>query len=202
MSNIRSFADFPEDSNDRSYRFAGGHNSAIGLEEGHKIHLYEEGFTVNDGPFRSLSNPENVLFLSSVRNGIAPPELQCQGKDIPISFIDESHKHYDPPRSQSCIPTPSTRAHATPLDISLNTDSGNTTTIHLKLFDNRRINLTVSTETTLGELRSFISRQSGVPQSRFRILHGFPPCDISGKDMETLHDTDLLGCAMTQQLIS
>lgn len=205
MSNIRSFGDFFEDRNNQPFSFAGGHKSAIGVEDGgHTVHLYEGGFTVNDGPFRSLEDPRNALFLSSVKSGIAPPELQDQGKEVRVFFIDESHKKYEAPKSRA-TPTESRKSAQSTnevLEVAWDTNSGSSTTLRLKLHNNTRINLTVSQETTLGEIRSFIANQSGIPECAFRILSGFPPREVKGNDTDTLRTADLLGCALIQKAVS
>ncbi|ORM40246.1 NSFL1 cofactor p47 [Babesia sp. Xinjiang] len=201
MSNIRSFGDLT-DNGDQPYSFAGGHNSAIGIEEGHTVHLYAGGFTVDDGPFRSLDKPENALFLSAVKNGVAPPELQDQGKEVRVYFIDDSHRQYDHPLTEPTVKSNSTRSGATSgvENISIDSNSGDTTTLRVKLYDNRQINLTVSRNITIGELRSIMADTSGLLPSSFRVMYGFPPREVNGKDSETLNDNDLLGCAVFQHL--
>ncbi|GFE53988.1 UBX domain-containing protein [Babesia ovis] len=204
MSNIRSFGDFADGGSSQPYTFAGGHNSAIGLEEGHTVHLYSGGFTVDDGPFRPLDQPENALFLSAVKNGVAPPEFQNEGKDVRVYFIDDSHRKYEPPTSDSSSTSASnkTTSKSEVENISIASGFGSTTTLRIKLHDNRQINLTVPTSATLGELRSLMAEKSGLSPSSFRILYGFPPREMKGDDSETLNDNDLSGCAIIQHLIN
>ncbi|GBE62389.1 UBX domain-containing protein [Babesia ovata] len=203
MSNIKSFGDYVEDRAEQSYSYAGGRNSALGVEEdGHTVHLYSGGFTVDDGPFRSLSEPENALFLSAVRNGVAPPEFQEHGKDVHVYLIDESHRTYSPPQSQSNLSTTKTTGAALPVqEICIGTNAGNVTTLRVKLFDHRQINLKVSPDITIGELRSIMSDKSGLSSSSFRLMYGFPPRELIANDSDTLKEKDLLGCAIFQHMI-
>ncbi|GIX65493.1 UBX domain-containing protein [Babesia caballi] len=202
MSNIRSFGDFPEEPGDRPFSFAGGQNSAIGIEKGHIVHLYSGGFTVDDGPFRSLDDPENALFLSSVKHGVAPPEFQASGDNVRVYFIDESHRQYEPPQSHVSSAVSRPREAAVPTNICIGTNDGPTTVLRVKLFDNRQINLTVSQDITIGELRSIVAEQSGLIPPAFRLLCGFPPREITGDDSETLAEKALLGCAIFQHLVN
>ncbi|CDR97530.1 hypothetical protein, conserved [Babesia bigemina] len=203
MSNIKSFGDYVEDRREQAYSYAGGHNSALGVEDGHTVHLYAGGFTVDEGPFRPLSEPENALFLSAVRNGVAPPELREHGKDAHVYLIDDSHLTYNPPESHTNEPstTKTTGTAISVQDIRIGTNSGNVTTLRIKLCDHRQINLKVSPETTIGELRSIISAKSGLSVSSFRLMYGFPPRELIANDSDTLNGKDLLGCAIFQHMI-
>lgn len=204
MSNIRSFGDFSEDSRDEPYRFVGGHRSGIGIEDSHKVHLYEGGFTVDDGPFRPLEDPKNALFLSSVKSGVAPPELQDEGKEVRVIFIDESHRKYQAPKepwgdvSRASKQTVTSQVE----DISLGHKSGPLTTLRIRLLNGRQINLSISQAATVGELRCFIGEQSGIPTQASRLLTGFPPSDLKGSDTDTLKDAELIGCTIVQRRVN
>ncbi len=54
-----------------------------------KLHLktYRNGFIINDGPFRSLEDPNNQKFMNEVKKGYIPQELVNQGiKDLGIAL--------------------------------------------------------------------------------------------------------------------
>ena len=40
-----------------------------------KLTLYANGFTVNDGPFRNYTDPENQTFMSQINQNRVPQEL-------------------------------------------------------------------------------------------------------------------------------
>ncbi|EDO07139.1 SEP domain family protein [Babesia bovis T2Bo] len=205
MSNIRSFGDFDDAATHQPYSFAGGHNSAIGVEEGHTVHLYSDGFTVDGGPFRSLNHPENALFLSAVRDGVAPPELHTEGQDVRVYLIDDSHRKYMMKTSESNLQSTSLSKSAGVSNvehISMESTSSETVTIRIKLYDNRQIHLKVGNNTSIGELRSLIADKSGLPTSSFHILSGFPPTNMKWNDFETVSDHDLSGSTIIQRVIT
>jgi UBX domain-containing protein 1 len=40
-----------------------------------KITLYRNGFTINDGPLRDLTAPENIAFIKDLERGVIPQGL-------------------------------------------------------------------------------------------------------------------------------
>ncbi len=58
-------------------------NTTESREVGVVLRLWSTGFTVNDGPLRSYTDPSNMEFLSSVKRGEVPRELirEFQGRE-------------------------------------------------------------------------------------------------------------------------
>lgn len=56
-------------------RAAGGAPSGVPPESMRKITLFKNGFKVDDGEFRDLSNEENRKFVEAINEGFVPPEV-------------------------------------------------------------------------------------------------------------------------------
>lgn len=200
MSNIRSFGDFSEESEaSSSFSFAGGNNSAIGIDEGsHVINSYVDGFTVDNGAFRSLDIPENKIFLSLIKSGIAPPEIQSD-KEQSVHFIEHPNQRYRPDESgppETPIKSESTK----PVVVNKSFLTGQVNTqLRIRLSNNQQLNLVISEEASIGDLFQVISETSGVPLGNFRVLSSFPPREISTPQSATLKEADLLACNLVQE---
>lgn len=46
------------------------------------VAVWEDGFVVQGGPFRSLDDPQNARFLEDIKNSICPEELLPEDKSI------------------------------------------------------------------------------------------------------------------------
>ena len=86
MRNIRSLFDKTDDHSsseeEDTEAFAGGHRSGLAIRyPGQKpsrcvrIYSYTNGFRIEDGPFRPLSDVSNQLFMDTLRAGNVPDEL-------------------------------------------------------------------------------------------------------------------------------
>jgi UBX domain-containing protein 1 len=93
MSNIRRLFDRSGSSDDDSERknasesFAGGHRSGLAVQYPDdttrnsgalKIRLFDNGFIVESGEFRSFADPLNVEFMSKLRSGEIPDTLKSE----------------------------------------------------------------------------------------------------------------------------
>ena len=59
------------------------------------ITMYKNGFTVDDGPLRSMTDPANKEFLSDISNGNVPRELEreARGKgELKVDLVDKRGK--------------------------------------------------------------------------------------------------------------
>ena len=76
---------------------AAADGEAVGAEDRRIITLYSNGFTVGDGPFRALSDPENAAFVEAMNKGVVPEELQAGGTDVNVSVVDKMKEEYTAP---------------------------------------------------------------------------------------------------------
>uniref|UniRef100_A0A3B0MUN5 SEP domain containing protein, putative n=1 Tax=Theileria annulata TaxID=5874 RepID=A0A3B0MUN5_THEAN len=207
MTNIKSLEDYIEKENNK-YKYAGGQNSGIGIDEGdHIINLYLDGFIVDGGVFRPLSDPMNTLFINDVKRGIAPPELQHNNHQINLHLIEHNINY---------------------LNNNIIIDKKNyligniNTNLKIKLSNGNLINLTISQSATIYDLKYFIlqyinssvsgsgsgmssnmsssmSSNSNVNVGDIKLLYGFPPKKINFDDTTTLKDADILNCNIIQK---
>ena len=64
------------------------------------ITMYRSGFTIDDGPFRRLDDPNNGAFLRDLARGITPSELfEDDGtggnRDMEVGLVDKRHMEYE-----------------------------------------------------------------------------------------------------------
>ncbi|UKJ88984.2 hypothetical protein MACJ_002230 [Theileria orientalis] len=196
MTNIKSLGDYIDDDDASPFSYAGGHNSAIGIDGGgHVVNLYADGFVVNNGPFRPLSDPENARFIQDVKNGIAPPELQDGGHEVNVQLVDRQNTYFNPENDKS--KTNNTMKHTISKKNSEWCMGDNNTSLRIKLHNGDLINLKISQEATIGDLKHFIARNSpeGVPGV---LLYGYPPRVIGFGDSTTLKEADIVNCNVIQ----
>lgn len=63
------------------------------------ITMYRSGFTVDNGPYRQLSDPSNQEFLTALARGLVPRELQERNDgEVMVGLVDKRSEEYDPDR--------------------------------------------------------------------------------------------------------
>mmetsp|Transcript_6596 Transcript_6596/g.12706 ORF Transcript_6596/g.12706 Transcript_6596/m.12706 type:complete len:200 (-) Transcript_6596:30-629(-) len=66
----------------------------------HKVTMWQNGFTVDGGPLRLLSDPANKPFLTDLVQGRCPQELMSSGQspgDVELGLEDRRGEEYVPP---------------------------------------------------------------------------------------------------------
>ncbi|KAH9257880.1 hypothetical protein BASA81_003899 [Batrachochytrium salamandrivorans] len=61
------------------------------------VTLYANGFTLNDGPLRTVDDPQNKQFLENLQQGYCPPELVENGKPADVQITNRSTEPYRAP---------------------------------------------------------------------------------------------------------
>jgi len=65
------------------------------------ITMYASGFTVDNGPYRRLADPDNAEFLTSLARGMIPRELSQEaresgaGGEVLVGLVDKREEEYD-----------------------------------------------------------------------------------------------------------
>lgn len=84
---------------------ASGGGSGGGGEVRRTITMYRSGFTVDQGPYRQLNDPNNAEFLTSLARGMIPRELSAEtsqegggNPDVMVGLVDKRGEEYDPER--------------------------------------------------------------------------------------------------------
>ncbi|XP_045540206.1 NSFL1 cofactor p47 isoform X2 [Papilio machaon] len=189
-----------------------------------RLRLYREGFTVNDGPIRLYSEPENAQFLNHIRRGEIPMELSREGGSVRVSL--EDHRHEESPHEPHTrvfsgqghllgSPTPTTvgatvPVAASPKDQEANQraaqeavaldDSNPVTTLQFRLADGSRLTGRFNHSHTVGDLQQYIARAVPMYQNRqFVLLTTFPSLELTDPAV-TLAQANLLNTTLLQRL--
>lgn len=178
----------------------------------HTITFYQNGFTVDDGPLRSVEDPENAAFLEAVNRGQMPAELagddgEAEGE---VHLIDKHTEKYTPPpvtlkpfsgdgrslRDESAAgapPPPEAAAAELQLD-----ESAPMTTLQVRLADGSRKVVKANHTHTILQLRGHIATLTpgGAP---FSLKGGFPPKPLTDEG-KTLAEAGLLSETIVQSM--
>ncbi|XP_068624054.1 NSFL1 cofactor p47 [Battus philenor] len=190
-----------------------------------RLQLYREGFTVDSGPIRAYTDPENVEFLNCIRRGEIPSELSRAGGEVRVSL--EDRRHEECPRSTSKpqafsgkghllgSPTPATVGATAPVAASSGDRAANqraaqeavaldesnpVTTLQFRLADGSRLTGRFNHTHTVGDLHQYIARAEPSYQLQsFMLLTTFPSVELSDHTV-TLAQANLLNTTLLQRL--
>ncbi|EGX87891.1 Cdc48-dependent protein degradation adaptor protein (Shp1), putative [Cordyceps militaris CM01] len=161
------------------------------------LHIWQDGFSIDDGELRRYDDPANQQDLSMIRSGRAPLHLmnvqhdqavdvKLEQHDTPYKALPKKWKAFSGSGQRLGSPVPggpvatpapavsrsaaasSTAAPSSPIpDIDA---SQPTVTIRLQLPDGTRLPARFNTTSTLGDVYSFIGRASAETQARPWVL--------------------------------
>ncbi|MED6123956.1 Plant UBX domain-containing protein 4, variant 2 [Stylosanthes scabra] len=186
----------------------------------HNIVFWSNGFTVNDGPLRSLDDPENASFLESIKKSECPRELEPADRrsSVNVNLIrrnekyPESEKRYVPfqgsgrtlgSSSTSATPnaaaaTPSNTAPASSSSLVVD-QSLPSTSIQLRLADGTRLISNFNYHHTISHIRGFIDGSRPAGQRNYQLqMMGFPP-KILGDETQTIEQAGLANSVVIQK---
>ncbi|KAE9028996.1 hypothetical protein PF011_g1293 [Phytophthora fragariae] len=183
----------------------------------HVITFYREGFTVNDGPYRTRSDPANRPFLEALERGHVPQELEGENRNEPveISLVDKRSEDYvaPPPPAYTAFSgegqTMGSTAYAAdaviqgaavPASRPVADDKKPTTTLQIRLHNGQRLRETLNLDHTIRDLHAIIQLNDAGAQP-YTLLAGFPPRPVSTDLEQTIEQAGLKGAAVTQKLI-
>lgn len=184
------------------------HASGGPSADARQVTMYRNGFTVDDGPFRSLDDPLNKKFLDDMARGQCPEELKAGGaEDVKVAVHDKRGEDYKAPpppaytkfsgEGNTLSGTASSSA-AAPVEASAGTvsvdSSKPTTKIQIRFHDGSRKAQEFNQDQTVGDLRLFCSQCAG--GVNMTVKGGFPPKALTD-DSQTLKDAGLCGAAVT-----
>ncbi|KAM7265756.1 hypothetical protein ACFE04_003439 [Oxalis oulophora] len=160
----------------------------------HNIVFWANGFTVNDGPLRSLDDPENASFLESIRKSECPKELEPADRrsTVHVNLIRREQNCPEPEKTHvpfqgvgrtlgsSSVPAaPEVSAlNNTPLPSAglVVDDTLPSTQIQLRLADGTRMIAHFNNHHTLNDIRGFINASRPGSATNYQLqLMGFPP---------------------------
>jgi len=180
-----------------------GQSSNASSSGARQITMYKDGFTVDDGPLRPLSDPLNKKFMDDVAKGQVPAEFGAAA-DVNVAVTDKRGEEYKEPSavgSASSSRTPTVPAKiddpvAAKGEGCVTVDiSKPATKIQIRFHDGSKKAQEFNQDHTVGDLRAFCSQVTGQPMT---IKGGFPPKPLTD-DAQTLKDAGLCGAAVTVQ---
>lgn len=174
------------------------------------LHLWNDGFSVDDGPLFRYDDPANARTLEMINRGSAPLDIMNVERGQAVDVKLEAHRGEDyvqpkkkwkafggggqrlgspvPGVSGSSTPAPPTSA-STPAATSSTTASGievnesePTVTLQIRLADGTRLPSRFNTSHTIGEVYAFVDRASPSSASRpYTLATTFPTKELGDK---------------------
>jgi UBX domain-containing protein 1 len=176
------------------------------------LHLWEEGFSIEDGPLRRFDDPQNAADLQMIRQGRAPLHLMGVRADqsVDVQLIKHDEKYKAPPKvykpfsgsgqrlgsptpggSGISTPPPAATAAAAPAasssssapDVEIDS-SQPTISLRIQLGSGTRLPARFNTTHTIGDVYEFIERASPDSNARPWVLATtFPSKDHTDKSL-------------------
>ena len=190
-------------------------------ESGRVITMYANGFTVDDGPFRSLNDPTNQEFIQEMNSGYLPSELRTGAPyDRNISLKDKSSEEYVPPAPPAYVAY-SGNGQATGASVVAAgalvggaVDDGvaeevpevpevdpnkPSATIAVRLHTGKRMRARLNLEHSVRHLQALIA-QEGAGDVPYVLMAGFPPSQLTDFT-QTIGTSGLAGSQVTQKQV-
>ena len=165
------------------------------------LHIWADGFSIDDGELRRFDDPANMADLNLIRQGRAPLHLMNVSHDAPVDVKLQQHngENYKPPpkkykpfggegrRLGSPVPgaaeagastatssAPSQTASSNPAPTV--DDSQPTLMLRIQLPDGTRLPARFNTTSTIGDVYSFVNASDASAKQRSWVLSTtFPP---------------------------
>ena len=175
------------------------------------LHLWEDGFSIEDGPLRRFDDAQNAADLNMIRQGRAPLHLMGVRHDQPVDvqLIKHDENYKPPPKvykpfsgsgnrlgsptpggsGPSEVPAPAaaaqTAAPSTPAAPEVPIDSTQPTlSLRVQLANGTRLPARFNTTHTVGDVYEFIERASSTSAGRPWVLATtFPNKDHTDKSL-------------------
>ena len=183
--------------------------------------MWQNGFSIDDGPLRPCTDKENGEFLIEVLNGRIPRELvrEARGGEVMVNMEDHKDKPYEQPKvkvkpfqgsgnvlgsiapaviSQNYSATAPTSAALSESEVQkqLNVDTSKPmTTLQVRLASGGRLIVKLNETNTLSDLRQYIRLVRPETPTNFSLHTTFPNKEHI-QDSATLKDSALLGAAI------
>lgn len=195
----------------------------------HNITFWRNGFTVNDGPLRSLGDPENGPFMQSIMRSECPKELEPADRRTQVR-VNLSKREGDFPEPEvrqvsfqgagrtlgssssstetsAAVDRTTAAAAAPPLTTAPTPSVGlivngelPSTSIQLRLADGTRMVARFNYHHTISDIRAFIdASRPGSPRTYTLQTVGFPPKQLTDVS-QTIEDAKLANSVVLQKL--
>lgn len=176
------------------------------------LHIWEEGFSIEDGELRRFDDPRHARDLQMIQQGRAPLHLMGVRHDQPVDvqLVKHNEKYKPPPKVYKPFggsgqrlgsPTPggststesaavsapaqTSAPAATTASLEPQIDSSQpTVTLRIQLADGTRMPARFNTTNTIGDIYGFIERASPNAQREWVLATTFPNKDHTDKSLQ------------------
>jgi len=179
-----------------------------------ELHLWQDGFSVDDGPLYRYDDPANARTLELINSGHAPLEILNveRGQEVDVEVRPHKDEDYVRPKSKYKpfsgsgprlgSPTPGVAATpaAAPAAASATTvgsssaaaapkvevnDSAPTVTLQIRLGDGTRLQSRFNTTHTIGDVYGFVDAASPASTQRaYALMTTFPSTELADKKVQ------------------
>ena len=195
----------------------------IAAEAHHRVTFWSNGFTVDDGPLRSVDDPAEQPFLGSIMRGEVPRELvpAHPSTQVHISLMKRVHEAYEAPpapkhtafsgekktlRSEAspevvaaAAAASSASASAAPGFKPVDPDRP-TTSLQIRLADGTRMVARFNLDHTVSDVRAFVNQSRPGPPPSY-VLMMLMPRTIFTDESQTLDAAGLVNAVVIQSLV-
>ncbi|XP_077547946.1 NSFL1 cofactor p47-like isoform X2 [Haemaphysalis longicornis] len=187
------------------------------------LKMWQDGFSIDDGPLHNYQDQESQEFLQAIRQGEIPRELlqEAEGAEVNLNMEDHRHEQFvapararlafvgeghrlgsvTPTLSRPVVPTPP-REHTeknAKEGVHLN-EALPTTNIQIRLSDGTKLVAQMNHTHTVGDIRKYIvTARPEYEAATFILLTTFPHKELTD-DKATLKDANLLNAVIVQRL--
>ncbi|XP_033227756.1 NSFL1 cofactor p47-like isoform X4 [Belonocnema kinseyi] len=214
------------------YKLGQTSNDAEGLSSGQQansgiitLKLWRNGFTINDGELRTYDDSKNKEFLSAIKRGEVPIEIQqeIQGAEIRMDMEDHRSEEYIPSKVRlsafsgkgHILGSPSPATVGMPVSTGSSDDAANelrarsqlivdtnkpATTIQIRLADGSNVRAQFNLFHTVGDLRRFIiTMRPQYASTNFSLLTAYPSTELN-EENSTISQANLQNSTVIQRL--
>ncbi|KAH7968409.1 hypothetical protein HPB52_008268 [Rhipicephalus sanguineus] len=187
------------------------------------LKMWEDGFSIDDGPSRSYDDASSQQFLQSIRRGEVPAEMlqEAGGAEVDVIMEDHRHQQFSPRRvkvtpfegtghrlgvvtptlSRQTVTTPSLEHAEANAKKAINLNEAlPTTNIQVRLSDGSRLVAHMNQTNTVADIRKYIvNARPEYEAATFTLLTMFPRKELTN-DKATLKEANLLNAVIVQRL--
>uniref|UniRef100_UPI00358F0772 NSFL1 cofactor p47-like isoform X1 n=1 Tax=Myxine glutinosa TaxID=7769 RepID=UPI00358F0772 len=209
----------PGDDSSSSY-VSGGHGAGA-LPDMHVVlKLWRNGFNLNNGELREYDDPSSSLFLSAIKRGEVPQELQRRARGAQVSLDMQDHRDQDYVVSQQTFQAfsgqgqklgspaphvvgetsrePAVQVQAADAMVEVD-ESAPTTTLQIRFADGSRLLQRFNHTHRLADLRRFVEQARPASSRCFVLMTTFPNKELND-DEQTLQQLNLLNAVIVQRV--
>jgi len=173
------------------------------------ITVYSNGFTVDDGPLRTLDEPANKQFIMEMMQGRVPTELGPNNVDVVLN--DKRGEEYVKPAYTAYSGEGQTIGGGTEVSAGALAGAADDETeapvvddakpkamIAVRLHNGKRIRATLNLDHTIRHLQALIAAE-GAGGAPYVLMSGYPPAQLTDFS-QTIEAAGLNGAQVTQKL--